>query len=208
MQAENNINLANPENTYFRAPRRESEENEQYSFCVEIAKEGATRCDNRLYVSASDEATSSYEPGKDMLAMNGTSSKFGALIWTENYGMRLASEDIPMINQKATYSLGVFAPKDGTYSISTVEASEDATLYLTYNERAIWNLSMSACEVELTKGLNEGYGLKLVVKAPQTPTGVEDVQMNDVQCTKMIIDEKVFILRGGKMYDVTGKAVR
>ena len=207
MQAENNIDLKAATNANFRAPKRESEENENYSFCVEIAKEGATRCDNRLYVSTSDEATSTYEQGKDMQSMNGTSAKFAALIWTENYGMRLASEDVPMVNKQATYTLGIYAPKAGTYSISTVEASEDAELYLTYNGRAIWNLSMSECELELAQGQNAGYGLRLVVKAPSVVTGIDEINA-ETSVQKVIIDEHVYILRGGQMYDVNGKLVK
>ena len=41
-----------------------------------------------------------------------------------------------------------------------------------------------------------------------TPTGIEDVQGDNVQCTKVVIDDHVYILRGGQMYDVTGKAVK
>lgn len=207
MQADDNIDLKAATNANFRAPKREGEEKENYSFCVEIAKEGATRCDNRLYVSTSDEATSTYEQGKDMQSMNGTSAKFAALIWTENYGMRLASEDVPMVNQKASYTLGIYAPKAGTYSISTVEASEDAELYLTYNGRAIWNLSMSECELELAQGQNAGYGLRLVVKAPSVVTGIDEINA-ETGVQKVIIDEHVYILRGGQMYDVNGKMVK
>ena len=208
MQAEDEIDLKDANNGSFRAPKRMSEENEKYSFCVEIAKEGAIRCDNRLYVSTSDEASSSYESGKDMSSMNGTSSKFGALIWTENYGMRLASEDVPMVNQKATYTLGIYAPKDGIYSIRTTEASENADLYLTKDGHIIWNLSMGACEIELAKGQTDGYGLILLRKAPSVATGVDEVQSDKVQCTKVVIDDHVYILRSGEMYDVTGKAVK
>ena len=211
MQATSNINLADPDNEKFRAPRRVNAENERYSFCVELAKEGATRCDSRLYVSASDEATSSYEPGKDMLTMNGTSAKFAALIWTENYGKRLASEDVPMVNNKATYSMGIFAPNAGTYTISTTEASENATLYLTKNGRIYWNLTMGACELELAQGQNNEYGLVLRAEAPAVTTGVETVSGERLEVSgaqKVIIDEHVYILRGGEMYDMTGKAVK
>ena len=207
MQAEDNIDLKAAGNANYRAPKRVSEENENYSFCVEIAKENATRCDNRLYVSTSDEATSSYEQGKDMLSMNGTSSKFGALIWTENYGMRLASEDVLMVNNQATYTMGIYAPANGTYTISTVEASADADLYLTYEGSIIWNLSMGEYETDLEKGTTNGYGLLLQAKAPQVVTGVDEVDA-ETGVQKIIIDEHVFILRGGKMYDVTGKMVK
>jgi hypothetical protein len=38
-------------------------------------------------------------------------------------------------------------------------------------------------------------------------TGIEDVQ-SDVQCTKIFYDGQIYILRGDKMYDVTGKLVK
>ena len=210
MQAENAISLANATNEKFRAPKRVNEENEKYSFCVEIAKDADSRCDNRLYVSTSEEATSTYEPGKDMTTMNGTTAKFAALIWTNNYGLRLAAEDVPMVNHQADYELGVYAPKNGTYVIRATEASEDATLYLTKDGAIIWDLTMSPYEAELTKGSNAGYGLKIVA-APKVTTDVEQPISDSSlkgRATKVIIDEHVFILRGEQLFDVTGKAVK
>ena len=44
--------------------------------------------------------------------------------------------------------------------------------------------------------------------APQTPTGMENVQSDDMQCIKIFRNGNIYILRGGKMYDVTGKLVK
>jgi hypothetical protein len=41
-----------------------------------------------------------------------------------------------------------------------------------------------------------------------TATGVEDVQGGNVQCTKVLINGELFILRGEKMFDATGKLVK
>ena len=139
-------------------------------------------------------------------------SAISAMIWSENYGgKRLAIEEAPLVNEKASYKIGIFAPADGAYRIEANDTYDNANLFLTYNGKAIWNLSMSACELDLTKGQNEGYGLRLVAKMPQTPTGIEEVTGDGLQVTgaqKIVLEDKVFILRGGKMYDVTGKAVR
>ena len=43
---------------------------------------------------------------------------------------------------------------------------------------------------------------------PHTPTGIGDVQGDNVQSTKVLIDQHVYILRGGKTYTVTGQEVR
>ena len=190
------------------APRRDAAE-KKYEYCVRLASENSNWA-NQMYVRASEEASASYEAGHDLETMNGTSG-INALLWTNNYGMRLAIEEAPLVNDKASYELGIFAPAEGAYRIEANDTYDNANLFLTYNGKAIWNLSMSACEVELTKGLNEGYGLRLVAKMPQTPTGIEEVTGDGLQVTgaqKIVLEDKVFILRGGKMYDVTGKAVR
>jgi len=205
VQGTGNLTFENEAHGAYRAPKRE---NEHYMYCVEIAQENASRYDNRLYVMASETASSSFEEGKDLPTLNSETSKYGALIWTKNYGMRLVIEEAPMVNDKASYELGIFAPNAGTYTVSVSAPSENADLYLTKDGHIIWNLSMGACEIELAKGQTDGYGLILVRKAPSVATGVDDVQSDNVQCTKVIIDEHVYILRGGEMYDVTGKAVK
>ena len=43
---------------------------------------------------------------------------------------------------------------------------------------------------------------------PHTPTGIGDVQGDNVQSTKVLIDQHVYILRGGKTYTVTGQEMR
>ena len=200
------ITIEAADNGSFRAPKREVE---QLSYCVRIAREGKAGFDNQMYVRASEEASTSYEEGHDLVTMNGESSNYGALLWTVNYGgKRLAIEEAPLVNDKASYALSLYAPADGAYRIETPTVRMNADLYLTYEGAIIWDLSMGAYEAELAKGTNNGYGLLLVKKMPMTPTGVDEVQSDKGQCTKVIIDEHVYILRGGQMYDVTGKAVK
>lgn len=45
-------------------------------------------------------------------------------------------------------------------------------------------------------------------QAPQTPTGLDNVQGDNVQSAKVLIDGKMYILRGEKMYDATGRLVK
>ncbi len=46
------------------------------------------------------------------------------------------------------------------------------------------------------------------VQGQQVATGIEDVQGDKVQCTKMLINGQLFILRGEKMYDAKGQLVK
>ena len=200
-----NFSTATHSGDYLRAPKREV--NERIEYCVRITREGANDFADQMYVRASEEASATYERGHDLIAWNGTSGK-SALLWSENYGMRLAIEEAPLANNGATYVLGLYAPADGVYTISTPTEDEDATLYLTLNGHIIWNLSQGAYTAELQQGQNSGYGLKIVA-APKVSTDVEQSVVSDQPSVqKVIIDEHVYILRGGQMYDVNGKMVK
>lgn len=200
------ITIEAADNSSFRAPKREVE---QLSYCVRIVREGKAGFDNQMYVRASEEASTSYEEGHDLVTMNAETSNYGALLWTVNYGgKRLAIEEAPLVNDKASYALSLYAPADGAYRIETPTVREDASLYLTYEGNIIWDLSAGAYELDLNKGATEGYGLMLVRKAPQVTTGVENVQGDKTQCTKVILNDHVYILRDAQLYDVTGKAVK
>ena len=190
---------------HYRAPQHRAE---SYNYCVQISKAETERFDNQLYVVASETAAATYEEGQDVPSMNEETSKYGALIWTENYGdKRLAIEEAPLVNSSASYVLGIYAPADGEYTISTPQAKEDVSLYLTRNGRVIWDLTAAPYTLDLTKGNTTGYGLRIVA-APKATTDLEDVQGDKVQCTKVLINNHVFILRGEKMYDVTGGLVK
>ena len=191
-----------------RAPRRATKA-QPIEFCVRLQQENASWA-NRMYIRASEEASAHYEAGRDLETMNGTNGN-NALLWSNNYGMRLAIEEAPIVNDKASYALSLYAPANGTYRIETPTENDNADLYLTKDGRVIWNLSMNGYEVELTKGTTEGYGLLLVRKAPSVATGVDEVESQESKAEsaeKVIIDEHVYILRDGQMYDVTGKAVK
>ena len=52
------------------------------------------------------------------------------------------------------------------------------------------------------------YSGSFTTTSEGTATGVEDVQGNNVQCTKVVRNGQIFILRGEKVYSVTGQEVR
>jgi len=43
---------------------------------------------------------------------------------------------------------------------------------------------------------------------PELPTGVEDVHTNDIQCTKVLMDGQIFIIRDGKTYNLMGLEIK
>ena len=50
--------------------------------------------------------------------------------------------------------------------------------------------------------------ISMGVQGAQVATGIEDVQSDNVQCTKVLIDGQLFILRGEKMFDAKGQLVK
>jgi hypothetical protein len=190
-----------------RAPKREAAVVSE--FALTLAAENATKVADRFYVSASEEASDNYTIGRELTKFGAPTDSKTAQMWTNAYGMKLSMVNAPMANDQAEYSLTLYAPNAGEYTISAPEM-EDADIFLTYGGSIIWNLSMGEYVLDLNKGTTNGYGLLLKAKVPMTPTGIENGEVlngaNGVQ--KIIINDQVFIIRGGQMYDVTGKAVR
>ena len=191
------------ENTTVKAPQREAQATEEFQ--IRLGENTESYYDI-LYVSASEEALNEYQIGHD-LAKAGV-SKTVPQMYVPAYGAKLCDAEFPLENNEATFPLTFTAPNAGTYQIYVAEAAQDAELYLLQNNSIVWNLTLSPYEIALPQGTTEGYSLLLKAKAPNTATGVDEVQSDNVQCTKVVIDDHVYILRGGKMYGVDGKEVR
>ena len=160
---------------------------------------------DQLYVSASDEALNEYQIGHD-LAKAGV-SKTVPQMYVPAYGAKLCDAEFPMVNMQASFPLTFTAPNAGTYQLYVAEAAQDAELYLMQNNSIVWNLTLSPYEIALPQGTTEGYSLLLKAKAPSVVTGVDQIDAK-AGAQKVIIDEHVYILRGGQMYDVNGKLVK
>lgn len=191
----------------YLAPQRERNADEDAIYEVSLTNMTTGEMEDNLFLTAREDATNEYEIGRDLAKMSMGTAKC-AQMWVPAYGTKLCAADFPLVNSKATYPLMINTVQAGTYTIEQVRPQENAELYLTKNGHIIWNLTMSPCELELTQGQNEGYGLILRANAPSVSTDVEGIQPSADSIQKVIIDEKVFILRGGKMYGVDGKEVR
>ena len=193
-----------------RAPQYENRTVNE--FRLTLTEESTAREVDVLYVSASEEATGEYAVGHDLLKMASANEVSIAQIWATNGKLQLCDIEMPLINNNAICDLGLNAPKEGAYILEIQRAPEDAMLYLTYEGRAIWNLSYSPYVFDLTKGMTEGYGLKLYANpAPQITTGIENDEVLDGEngVRKVIIDNTMYIITSdGAMYDVTGKSVK
>ena len=192
-----------------RAPRY-SDSRTIEEFYLKLTDSDTERTADRLWVSASEEATGEYVIGRDLLKMGTPTQAKAVQIWAINNNMTLCDIEMQLVSEEASCALGLFAPKAGSYELKIERAPEDANLYLTYNGEIIWDLTASPYMFDLSKGTTNGYGLRIEVQAPQMPTGIEESEFsNQSSVRKVLIDNKVYIVTPeGKMYNIIGKGVK
>lgn len=192
-----------------RAPQYASRELDE--FRLTLTAEGEDRYADRMWVSASDDATGEYVIGHDLLKMGTPKNAKVAQMWTVSNDLRLCDIEMLLINDMSQCPLMFFAPNALTYEIAVDQAPEDATLYLTYNDRIIWSLSASPYTIDLAKGMTEGYGLRIVARhhSPSVATGMDELNVDEDGNRKVLIDNMLYIITPeGAMYSVTGEKVK
>ena len=163
----------------------------------------------KVYVLPMEEKDDAFITGQDLAKMSMSTKK--AQIWVNRYESKLALNTTAPVNDIAQFPISVYAPEAGEYTISLQsQPDEEYTVYLTQDGRAFWNLSMDGCSLELAKGTNKSYGLRLVrSKAPQTATGIDEALVDaQGEIKKVIINDKVFIIRGDQVYSIDGQLVK
>ena len=158
-----------------------------------------------LYLSASEEASDSYEIGKDLAKMTMTSQPTVAQIAGVAYGTSLCMLHTPLSNDQSKCALSLYAPANGTYTIAAQDQT-DAHVYLTKDGVIVQDITSQAAQLELTKGENNQYGLILAAKNSTSIDETEGLESSTTQ--KIIIDNQLFILRADKVYDATGRKIR
>ncbi len=188
------------------APARSGAETGE--FRLALTADGTDYATDRLWVSASEEATMEYTIGHDLIKMGTPTQAKMAQMWVPAGELNLCDVEMPMLNNNASTPVSIYAPKEGLYTLSVDRAPEDALLFLTKDGRVIWNLSMTPYLMELPKGTTENYGLRLVRTHTEVATGVDEIEAAGVHGHKVIIDNMIYIITSdGAMYDMTGKKV-
>ena len=168
---------------------------------VRIASEGQPFSD-QLFISASETGGQAYTPGVDVAKAGELGSANVPQIWTNAYNSSLSVHQAQLINGEASYNLSIYAPADGAYTLTGMNIQDGYTLYLTQNGTILSDLS-GTYTLDLYKGITTDYGL-LLMETYRMPTGIENVQSDNVQCTKVIHNGVLYILHNGKIYNAQG----
>ncbi len=115
-----------------------------------------------------------------------------------------------ILSLRQTFPINLYAPTAGEYTIANAFSPDDEyTVYLTRDGEAIWNLSDSPYTMTFNKGTVNGYGIRLAKKAPQIATGVDEAVVDAKgETRKVLVNDKVFIIRGDQVYSVDGQLVK
>ncbi len=162
---------------------------------------------DRIFLQTMEDKEDRYIIELD-LAKAGISTSV-AQMWVERYNTQLCVNTTAPVGKTATYPLGISVPENGTYQISSAtEMQNNQELYVTRNGNAIWNLAYGPYTVTLDKGTYSEYGIKLIQsQSPAVTTGVDQTTTDKLQIQKVLIDNKVYIVREGELYTITGQKV-
>ena len=161
---------------------------------------------DRLYITATDDATATYEIGKDLVKMTMTNTPNVPQLFARAYNTDLCMIHTPLSNNEAMVALNLYAPAAGEYTLSA-EAQNDETIYLLKDNAIIWNLTASEYTIDLSQGNTEVYGV-IIKRAPQVETGVDNGATIQTLPSKVILQGNLYIFHNGQVYDATGKCVK
>ena len=202
------LNQALEARDILRAPGRRTAEVEEEELTIRLHANG--RMEDQLFISASEDALDEYEIGHDLVKQGTmTDSKIGR-IWCDAYGLKLCDAELTKNDAGTYFPIGFYSPKATSYTLSVGANNSETEVWLTCDGAPVWNLSESAYELNLTKGTNLSYALRLVDAPRQTPTDIEEtgegVQVKGAR--KLMIDGKLFIIRDGQTFDGVGRKVK
>jgi hypothetical protein len=167
--------------------------------------------EDNIFIQTAEQKEPHYVIGQDLVKA-GVNAALPQL-WVNRYDTRLAVNTTEAVNGTYDYPLTLNIPNAGEYTISSrmsdVDSQSSETLYLTFNGSPVWNLNYGAYTTTFEKGTTTEYGLRLISsKAPQITTGIGNVQTDDVQCTKVLRNGVIYILRGNNVYSIDGQLIK
>ena len=159
----------------------------------------------------SDKYSSDYEIGADLEKMFGNG--FTLSTYSVTNGTNLAFNALSTYEAEQAIPVGVRIPAEGEYTFSLNSRYAGANItrldLIDYEAGEVTNLLQANYTFTAPRGQNDSRFAINVTKAPQISTDVEStehgIQGTDIR--KVIIDDKLFIIRDGLMYDATGKRV-
>lgn len=158
---------------------------------------------DKLYISASDEASDTYEVGKDLGKMSMTASPAVPQISAPLYSAGMCMVHLPLQNGEVMVPLTLYVPQPGQYMLSAQNNDNQVDVYLMQGNSPLWNLSAGDYNINLNKGNTQEYQI-LIRQKPQMPTGTQFVAEQPAM-EKVLYQQRLYIIKDGAIYDSTGR---
>ena len=163
---------------------------------------------DHMYLTMHEDADGTYTIGRDVARMT-KDCKTAAQLWCSlSDGTELSAHGISIPETETVVPVTLFAPTKGEYLLNmSSRAMIDYQVELLFQDTYLATLfEGQPVTLNLNAGTNSGYAFRITRR--NMPTGVETVQGNKVQSTKVLIDNHLYILRGEHVYDAQGKQVK
>ena len=158
----------------------------------------------------SDAYTTDYEIGADLEKMFGEG--FTLSVYTLSGNTRLAYNALSREAATQLISVGFRAPEDGEYTFSLPEDSPTEGIeridLIDYETGTLTNLLSMPYTFSTTRTESESRFAITITYSKETPTDTEaPFGKGNMRIEKVLIQQQLYIIIDGKMYDATGKKV-
>lgn len=164
--------------------------------------------DDKLLLLEREDFSTGFDNGWDGDKWDGNESAL-YLYTTDSEGTENSVSAIPELEGTV---IGFRAGEDNNYTMYFDYLNSDEAIYLYDIEANIYTRIETGGIYWFMTNDNEKHDRFIITrKSPQIATGGGNVQSDDVQGTKarkLIIEDKMFIMVDGKLFDATGKAVK
>ena len=184
--------------------RDQTENVSNYEWKIALLRNDAPADHTFIRMTDNESVTSAFDFHQDL----SKEFNYGANIYTLVGYERLAANSLPMSDSTTIIPLGVSAQEAGDYTITMPEGVENIGITLVDNETGI-HTNLSAGQeytITLNKGICENRLFIEVSPIQNTPTDLEYTTGDTRKQTtrKVLINEKLYIIRDGVVYDAQG----
>lgn len=185
--------------------RRVNAENKNYLIQLDVEFNGAVS--DWAYVQLREGSDADFKLCEDMYKMY---NKGIPQIYTFAGAYDVAYNDVPIQNQ--TIPVGIVTRKNGTYKFSMPTNFSGTVTLIDKFAQTRTNLNIDDYEVYLEKGtIEDRFELEInIIQAPTAIDGVEDGEgtLKDGKAHKFIMNDMMYILRDGEIFDARGNRIK
>ncbi len=184
------------------APLFANNEKEEYSLRLELQQEGKKV--DQAYVDLTDEATENFDLNLDITKLMYSTSQIYSFIGND----KVAANSLPV--QDVVVPLCITAAANGTYTIALPDGTEglNVTLYDALEGQET-NLSFGGYTVDLNKGeYNNRFMLNISIPKVPTDIGNTETWSEDGKTKKLLINDQIYLINGGRVYNANGVQLR